>query len=485
MALLLDPDTTRIADANAPTSAFFGQPIDSLRGLPLAALCQDNARDKIEASVARATEDGTATFILEQMLACGMPSMVRFHATMMSTECGAHLFCTLEDVTQQTQDAKALASGKELFRALIEHSLDILFVIDLEGEIAFASPSVERILGYHYEELLGVRADSLLHPEDAKRLSARWESLVGESGKVTEFKHRIRCKDGAYRVLASRIRNHATHPMLEGFVVNARDITSEEKMSEKLRTHATRLEANNRELKEFAYVASHDLQEPLRKIRAFGDRLERQFGETLGERGLDYLGRMNVAATRMSTLIEDLLEYSRLTTQQRPFRRLELHEILEGVLTDLEIAIRDQRATFDIGDLHALDADPTMLRQLLQNLISNAIKFSSPEQAPHVSIQTDERETPDGSVQIELTVTDNGIGFDQKYAKNIFQPFQRLHGRNNYKGTGIGLAICRKIVEHHGGLIHAFSAPGDGATFVVLLPRDHDPNATCEQEPIP
>lgn len=484
MSLLLDPETARIADANAPTAAFFGHTIAALRGLPLAALCLEDVQETIRTNLERARTSDSVTFVIEKMLASGLQSTVKIHATITETDCGPHLFCTLEDITQQTQDAAALASGKELFRALIEHSLDMLFVVDLNGEFAFASPSVEHVLGYHYEELLGVRADTLLHPEDAKRLANRWESLVSAQGKAAELKHRLRCKDGTYRVLSSRIRNHATHPMLEGFVVNSRDITSEEKMSDQLRTHAAKLEANNRELKEFAYVASHDLQEPLRKIRAFGDRLERNYGEELGERGLDYLGRMNIAAARMSTLIEDLLEYSRLTTQQRPLRHLSLHGVLEGVLADLEIAIRDRKATFEIGDLHALEADPTMLRQLLQNLISNAIKFCPPEVAPHIEIDSEEREHPDGELQIEITITDNGIGFDQKYAKNIFQPFQRLHGRNQYKGTGIGLAICRKIVEHHGGTIHAFSAPGDGATFVVLLPKRQDPcpETTHDQE---
>ncbi|PLZ26527.1 PAS domain-containing protein [Fischerella thermalis] len=232
------------------------------------------------------------------------------------------------------------------------------------------------------------------------------------------------------------------------------------------------LSRSNEELQEFAFVASHDLQEPLRKIKTFGDRLKASCGDVLNEQGRDYLERMQNAARRMQTLIEDLLTLSRVTTRAQPFVAVDILQVTQEVLSDLEISIQQTGATIEIGELPVIDADPLQMRQLLQNLIGNALKFHRKEIQPVVKIYSkilydSEHVSPE---QCQIIVEDNGIGFNEKYLDRIFNVFQRLHGRSEYDGTGIGLAICRKIVERHQGSITAKSEPGRGAKFIVTLP---------------
>lgn len=249
----------------------------------------------------------------------------------------------------------------------------------------------------------------------------------------------------------------------------------EEKVAERtaeLEHFSNELKRSNRELQDFAFVASHDLQEPLRKIRAFGDRLLTKYAPQL-EDGADYVQRMQSAAERMSRLIEDLLEFSRVTTRAKPFQQVNLNDVLSDVLDDLQLAIEGSDAHIVWDTLPQLEADPTQMRQLLQNLIGNAIKFVAPGVAPEIHIQCHIHEADqdhDERDWCDIAVSDNGIGFDREHAERIFSPFRRLHGKGEYAGTGIGLAVCRRIVERHGGSIHAISQPSEGATFRIRLP---------------
>jgi light-regulated signal transduction histidine kinase (bacteriophytochrome) len=246
-----------------------------------------------------------------------------------------------------------------------------------------------------------------------------------------------------------------------------------------LKKFAAKLEASNRELQDFASVASHDLQEPLRKIQAFGDRLAAKWGEALGDEGGDYLRRMQSAAGRMQTLINDLLMFSRVESKAQPFVRVDLASVAREVIADLEVQIEQAGATVEVGHLPAIEADPLQMRQLLQNLIGNSLKYRRAETKPVVKVHglTQEETSPPSGGELRpagllcsIFVNDNGIGFDEKYLDRIFTVFQRLHGRTQYEGTGIGLAVCRKIAERHGGSITARSAPQKGATFIVTLP---------------
>jgi signal transduction histidine kinase len=258
------------------------------------------------------------------------------------------------------------------------------------------------------------------------------------------------------------------------------------KFADALSALNTRLEQSNRELQDFAFVASHDLQEPLRKIQAFGDRLRTRFAEPLGADGKDYVERMHSAASRMAVLIQDLLDYSRVTTQGRPFVPVDLNEIVQGVLADLETRIESSDGRVEVDPLPTIEGDPVQMRQLFQNLIANALKFRKPDAAPVVTVSAATLESNgNGKAMAEIMVADNGIGFEERFVDRIFNVFQRLHGRNEYEGTGIGLAVCRKIVERHGGTITAKSAPGEGSTFIFTLPvRQTTLEIPTEQETV-
>src|SRR6266446_2797485 len=248
------------------------------------------------------------------------------------------------------------------------------------------------------------------------------------------------------------------------------EITERKQAEERLKATAARLEHSNRELQDFAYVASHDLQEPLRKVQAFGDRLKAACAKSLGAEGRDYLERMQAAAKRMQILIDDLLAFSRVTTKANPFEPVDLNRIAQEVLSDLEVRIQQTAGQIDLGTLPAIEADPLQMRQLFQNLLGNALKFHQEGKPPIIKVRGAVLSQPaPGSATwgpsrefCQITVDDNGIGFHEKYLDRIFVLFQRLHGRSAYDGTGIGLAICRKIADRHGGSITAESLPGEG-----------------------
>ena len=235
------------------------------------------------------------------------------------------------------------------------------------------------------------------------------------------------------------------------------------------------LARSNRELEDFAFVASHDLQEPLRKIMAFGDRLSSQ-GENLTDKQADYLQRMRKAASRMSTLISDLLEFSRVATRGKTFESVDLNFIIVNCIDDLNVLIEETNTQVTFDKAPVVIADPIQMQQLFFNLIANAVKFSQKNSQAHVEIAVTQVEQP-ASIDIDglhdwyqFSVKDNGIGFEPEHAEKIFAPFQRLHSRDSFKGTGIGLAICRRIVERHNGLIIATGTPDKGAVFEVTLP---------------
>jgi signal transduction histidine kinase len=263
------------------------------------------------------------------------------------------------------------------------------------------------------------------------------------------------------------------------------EIEVRQQAEEQARQFAEELQRSNRELEQFASVASHDLQEPLRKIQAFGDRLQSLVASEnsdarLDEKANDYLQRMLASAGRMRKLIDDLLSYSRVSTRTQAFQPVSLRQVASEVLSDLETQIQRTGGEVIVGDLPTIAADPLQMRQLLQNLISNGLKFHRPGTPPRVNItaritQSDLPATLESSLglQCELTVSDNGVGFEQVYADRIFELFQRLHGRDEFEGTGMGLAICRRIVERHGGTIQATAAPNAGASFVVTLPVEN------------
>lgn len=368
--------------------------------------------------------------------------------------------------TPQGMDSSFRVTENELRN--IRYALDeaaIVAITDRAGNIIHVNKKFCEISKYSAEELLGKNhriINSRYHPRDF--FVAMWKQIA--SGKVWEGDIRNRAKDGKYYWVHTTIV-----PMLDNtgkpyqYVSIRYEITEAKLAEEKLQFYAKRLEASNRELQDFASIAAHDLQEPLRKIEAFSDRLKIKYRETLSEDGRDYLDRMMNAARRMRTLIDDLLTYSRVTTKTMPFSPIDLGQIAREVLSDLEVRIEQSKARVDVGELPVIDADPSQMRQLFQNLIANALKFHKKGEAPEVRISA----SVAGNDCI-LSIQDKGIGFDEKYLDRIFTIFQRLHGRQEFEGTGVGLAVVRRIVERHSGEITAKSAPDHGATFVITLP---------------
>jgi PAS domain S-box-containing protein len=256
-----------------------------------------------------------------------------------------------------------------------------------------------------------------------------------------------------------------THLMGETiYKLNIKD--SLERRHEEIEAYAKRLESVNQDLQEFAFVASHDLQEPLRKIRSFGEILSRKLTDSLDPEGQDSLARMTGAAGRMQELLQGLLKYSRVTTHTNLVETIDLNRVIQDTLSDLELAVKHAGGLIEVGPLPQVDGDEPQMRQLFQNLIGNAIKYRRKDKNPIIRIHGE----TDGET-CRIFVEDNGIGFDEHHADLVFRPFQRLHGRSSeYEGTGMGLAICKKIVDRHGGEITAQSKPGQGSTFIVTLP---------------
>jgi len=270
----------------------------------------------------------------------------------------------------------------------------------------------------------------------------------------------------ARRLLASGAALHRANAELA--TSNARLQSTNE-----LLRHAAELSRSNAELEQFASIASHDLQEPLRKVQTFAAQLNAKESDNLSEQGRDFLRRMSDAAGRMRSLIDDLLVFSRVSTQGHPFTAVNLGHVISQVLVDLEVSIEEAGARVTVGLMPTVEADPLQMRQLFQNLLGNALKFRRPDVPPELRV---EAHVADHIAQ--LTVRDNGIGFDEQYATRIFRAFERLHGARAYAGTGIGLALCRKIVERHHGTITATAEIDHGATFTVRLP-------VTQPEPVP
>jgi two-component system, LuxR family, sensor kinase FixL len=371
-------------------------------------------------------------------------------------------------------------SYQSLTDALFESTTEGIIITNRDGEIIMINPSAERMFRYKHNELVGKKVEILV----PKR-------VVGKHvGYRDEFNAHPKARSMGMGLDLYAVRSDNTEFPVEislsyfkrndenyviSFII---DITHRKKAEDEildakahLENYAEQLKLSNRELEQFAYVASHDLQEPLRKIQAFGDRIKNRESEGLTDTTKDYLDRMLNAASRMQNLINALLTFSRVSSQAKPFKKIDLNQVLKEILTDLEIAIESSGAKLTIGELPSIEADPTQMWQLFQNLISNALKFQKPGSKAEISVQSENINCPGEGKRncVKITISDNGIGFDEKYTDRIFNIFQRLESAN-YKGTGVGLAICKKIVHRHGGEITAKSTPGDGSKFIITLP---------------
>ena len=402
-------------------------------------------------------------------------------STRVSVQTTGEVQMLVESFNRMAEDLALTTVSKEYVDNIINSMIDTLIVISPEGNILQANAAARTLLGYTEEELIG-QGIELIIKEGVQKGSSALDDLI-TLGYVDNTEQTYIAKDGRQMpVLFSGAAMQGGDGAIQAIVCVAQDITQRKHAEEQLKAFAAKLEKSNKELEDFAYVASHDLQEPLRKVTAFGEQLKSKYGKKLGEKGGDYLERMHGAARRMQGLINNLLTYSRITTKAQPFIPVDLGSVAREVLSDLEVRINQTKGRVDVGDLPTIEADPLQMRQLFQNLIGNALKFHRENDPPVVTIRSalfsgggpgGEQSGADGKL-CRITITDNGIGFDAKDADRIFGVFQRLHGRSEYEGTGIGLAICRKLVERHGGTITAKSTPGRETVFTVELPVAHE-----------
>lgn len=385
------------------------------------------------------------------------------------------------EINEREHAEEALRESEKRLRAIVDNLVDGVITIDDTGMVQSFNPGAERIFGYAPDEVVGTNVRMLMpEPNHSRHDTYVTDYLTTGEAKMI----------GKGREVDGRRKNGSIFPLELGigemevggkhmFTGIVRDITERKRAEATLARRAEELARSNADLEEFAYVASHDLQEPLRKVQSFGGRLQKKYGDALGEEGSDYVVRMRDAADRMQRLITDLLNFSRVTTQGQAFVPVDLGRVAREVVSDLEVRIQETDGRVECTGLPTIDADPLQIHQLLQNLVVNALKYRREDAPPvvQVSARIVEKDPPSAYAEptkmCEIVVTDNGIGFEEQYADRIFGIFQRLHGRGKYEGTGVGLALCRKIAERHGGTITAQGRPGEGATFTVTLPVNH------------
>jgi PAS domain S-box-containing protein len=385
------------------------------------------------------------------------------------------------------QKIAELEQERDLLRTVIDNLPDKIYAKDKQGRFVLNNPTHAKALGLNSPEEMRGKTDFDFFPQELAAQFYLDEQKTIETGEPVinqeQYKNNPREPGSPRRwSISSKVLWRDHQGKILGTVGVTRDI-HEMKMAqealhhseEKLRQFTAQLERSNRELADFASVAAHDLQEPLRKIVVFGEHLREKNAATLAPDSADCLARMQKAAGRMQVLINDLLAFSRVTTKAQPFTPVDLAETASGVLEDLEGRIELVKGRVEVGPLPVIDAEPLQMRQLLQNLIGNALKFHRPEEPPVVKVGAEiipDPVTP-GKKLCRLTVSDNCIGFDEKYLDRIFNIFQRLHTRHEYEGTGMGLAIVRKIALCNGVDITAKSKPGAGSTFILTIPAVH------------
>lgn len=381
------------------------------------------------------------------------------------------------------------------YRTLFEHLPTPYLILapnEPEYTILYTNPAFQHIAQQPGETLQGKSVFEIISDNHADWQLDRISGLYDSLRKVTTSKKPDKLVNLKYQIGTHKMYSREDRwwtllqvPVLGNsgnveLIIQSVVSTTFQQLQRENEAMIEELRRSNSDLEQFAYIASHDLQEPLRKITAFGDILKNRFGDTLGSEGSNLIDRMQLASERMRRLMDDLLIYSRVSAHTKRFRPVDLNRVVREVLIDIENTIREKKAIVNVPELPQVTGDEVQLRQLFLNLLSNALKFQREGVVPEVSISTqlfpekdmhrDGMLSADAPYYVQICIEDNGIGFEQEYAERIFQIFQRLHGRMEYPGTGVGLSIVRKVVEQHKGFITATGRPGEGASFCLYIP---------------
>ena len=370
------------------------------------------------------------------------------------------------DITEQKLAEKALKLNEEKFKSMVHNISDIITLIDNCGNIIYQSASIKQVLGYEETETIGRNLFEFVHPDDIAMVAFEMEKALLTPGNSNLIEYRFLNSNGEYVMLEGQGNNQLLNPAIKALIVNSKDITVRKNAEAMLIQQAHDLSVSNKELEQFAYLASHDLQEPLRMVSSFMNLLEKKYKDALDGTAINYIRYAVDGANRMKQLINDILLYSRLEGKHQQTQPVNLQTVVEEVKTILQHEILANDVTIFTDDLPVVMAVKLDMEQLLQNLVGNAIKYQPAGNKPIIHITNTER-TNDWLIKVK----DNGIGIDEKFSDKVFIMFQRLHNKNEYSGTGIGLAICKKIVERNGGNISIESKKGEGSTFIFTIPK--------------
>ncbi|TDQ29305.1 sensor histidine kinase [Zeaxanthinibacter enoshimensis] len=374
-----------------------------------------------------------------------------------------------------------LQSGDHAFRVLIEEIGEGALNVTEEGIISFANPHLIKLFNKSRDKIVGNSLFEFIHPDSREKFRHMFRNALKGQAKGEVF---LRVGDEKRPALVSMTSLQPKLSTIGIIMTDLTDFKNKEKLilqyQQNLKLKNKELSTTNKELASFVYIASHDLQEPLRKIQTFISRLEDKETSNLSSRGEDYFQRITQAATRMQNLIEDLLDYSRASNENKVYVKTDMNEIVNEVLNDLHVLIEKAGAEIEVGELCEAEVIPFQFKQLILNLVSNSLKFTVPGRKPRITIESKiYSERPNGLRKLpkkdnycHLVISDNGVGFSQKYSDKLFELFQRLHSRDEYEGTGIGLAIVKKIVENHHGMVSAEGKLGEGATFNIWFPTN-------------
>ncbi|HVF02923.1 MAG TPA: PAS domain S-box protein [Rubrobacteraceae bacterium] len=378
---------------------------------------------------------------------------------------GRFVLAVVRDVTERKRAEEALRESEEWFSALIRNALDLVMVTEADGTIRYISPSSKRMLGYQPEEMVGTNTADYTHHDDLEKAFDEFAKVLSQSGvHPVMVETRVRHKDGSWRWLEGIANNLLELPSVRGLVFNHRDVTDRKQAQIELTQRAAELAIANAELERFAHSISHDLRAPLRSITRFSQVLMEDHANQLDEEGKDFLDRISVAGLRITQMINDLLELSRVMRAEMRREAVDLSSLAEDIAEGLKLGNRERQVEFVIVRDLVVQGDRRLLRLVLENLLDNAWKFTAKQPRARIEFGVAERE----GVPVYF-VRDDGVGFDMAYADKLFRVFERLHRVDEFGGTGIGLAMVARIVRRHGGKVWGEGEVGYGATFCFTL----------------